>query len=849
MDIYSVLSHPFRRKILLLLEKAGYIPYTELMEKLGLETTGQLNFHLKKLSSLIDKDKKSYFLTEDGKRILKILNLNKRILSGEYIDEYLDSKGSEISRIGVIICNCNTEISRVINIISLENYVNKLKNVVSVRVFDNLCQQKNFPKITNWVKDNFLNKIVIAACSPRTHQLLFERIFDEVIDRPNIEIANIREQCCWVHEFKEKDIEPSISLEKAKLLIEAAVERVNLQKKVKIKRVEIEKSCAILGGGIAGISLALNLAKAGIKVYLIEKSATLGGKVARWHRIHNMGDCSICFISELISELVNEKNIEVFTNTEIENVSGEVGDFTLDLIKKPRYIDVKKCTGCKQCIEVCSIEKPDQYEFGLTNRKVIYIPFIHSYPYVPIIDEEDIKNCLNCRICERACVNKAIDLTQKNEKLKIKVGVKVIAIGSDFYSNLEVYHYDPHKNIITSPEFERILASDGITEGKLLRLSDKKPINSISIIQEIGPSKYLAEYSENLAEKYIEDIKIKNPNCEVNIFYDLSKLKEREKVLLRTTNPAFIYADKIIIESNKDINYVIADNIEFPSDLIVLNLKFIPNKDLKRFRKVMDFTLDDNGFMSEETLASGIYGVGTIFGPLNYNSTISTVNNVALKVISLLFKDHLIAEFSGIELDESKCGLCGLCSQICPYNAITLESDKVSIDKFKCKGCGTCVSICPTNALDLNLDTSEKILKTIEVFSQFTRSPKIIAFSCRSCGYAAADNAGLKKISYYPNIFIIRVPCTGRIDTNFIIKSFEMGFDGVMIIGCRKDACRYIDGIEKIENKIKILKSISGENLSKRIILEHMNAVEGNKFAEVVNNFYLQLSEETKFEA
>ena len=198
------------------------------MEKLGLETTGQLNFHLKKIGSLIDKDKKSYFLTEDGKRILKILNLNKRILSGEDIDVYLDTKGSEISRIGVIICNCNTEISRVINIISLQNYVKKLKNVVSVRVFENLCQQKNFTKITNWVKDNFLNKIVIAACSPRTHQLLFERIFDEVIDRHNIEIANIREQCCWVHEFKEKNIEPSISLEKAKLLIEAAVERVNL---------------------------------------------------------------------------------------------------------------------------------------------------------------------------------------------------------------------------------------------------------------------------------------------------------------------------------------------------------------------------------------------------------------------------------------------------------------------------------------------------------------------------------------------------------------------------------------------------------------------------------------------
>jgi len=851
MDIYSILSHPFRRKILLLLESEGYIPYTDLMEKLNLETTGQLNFHLKKIGSLINKDKKSYFLTEDGKRILKILNINKRILAGEDLNEYLDSKGSEISRVGVIICNCNTEIIKAINIDLLENYVNKLRNVVSVKVFNNLCQIKNFYKIASWVKDNFINKIVIAACSPKTHQHLFEHIFQDIVDKANIEIANIREQCVWVHHYHidPKVIDPMLILDKAKLLIEAAVERVVLQKEVKIKRVDIEKSCAIIGGGIAGMTIALNLARAGIKVFLIEKSPTLGGKVARWNRIYKMGDCSICFISELIAELAKEKNIKIYTNTEIMNISGEVGKFIIDLIKKPRYVDEKKCTGCKQCIDICTIEKSDQFEFGLKNRKVIYIPFNHSYPYVPLIDEEDLKNCINCGICERACVNKAIDLNQKSENLRIKVGTKVIAIGANLESDLGDYKYNSQKDIITSAEFERMLSSDGITKGNIIKISDKKPPKSISIIQINSKTNFNPKLRDITVSKYLDSITGRLPKCKINVFYNLGNSNKDNNFFLRSTDGMYHYAKdiKIIVRNNEKV--VIADFEEYPSDMIILNINLVPNKDLNSLRRLMDFSLNNDGFMSEETLASGIYGIGTILGPLDYKSTISTANNVALKVISLLSQNYLIAEFSGIEINEEKCGLCGLCLQSCPYNAITIDSDKINVDKFKCKGCGTCVSVCPTNAIEMNIDTSEKILKPIEVISKFKKRPKIIAFCCNSCGYAAADDAGYKKLFYNPNIFIVRVPCTGRVDTNFILKSFELGFDGVMIIGCRKGACRYIDGIEKVQKKVNILKNILGWKYSNRIILKRMNAVEGNKFVEILNRFDKQLSEVIKFEA
>jgi len=839
LEIYAILAHPLRQKLLHILDREGYVSYSDLMEKLGLETTGQLNFHLKKLGNFIAKDKKSYYLTEDGKKIIKILELNQRVLAGESI-ETGDSRKSEINRVGVIICDCHTEISGLIDIHALENYVKKVPGVISVKRFDNLCQVKNIKNIADWCKDYFLNKVVIAACSPKSHIHIFQRIFEGYIDPSNIEIANIREQCVWVHQAM-----PLPALKKAQILIEAAVERVKVQKSVQVKRIKVEKSCAVIGGGIAGMTIALNLAKAGIKVYLIEKSPTLGGNVARWSRIYGMGDCSICFLSELIGELVKEENIEILTNTEIERVSGEVGNFTIDLIRNPRYIDAQKCTGCKQCTYLCTIDKNNQYEFNLINRKLIYIPFTQAYPYAAVIDEEDIETCRECRICERACGNKAINLNQKPEKLRIKVGVKIIAIGAQLFSALEQYKYNPRNNIITSPEFERMLSADGPTEGNIVKLSDNEPPIALSIIQGVGANDYPSNFENLNALKYIEAVREKLPFSTVDIFFPLSKLKKGTKFVLNPNDKRIHYVKNLEILDEGEEKIIVADGKKYPTELIILNINMVPNKDLKELRKLLDFTLNDIGFMSEETLASGVFGVGAVLGPLNYNETIASANKVALEVISMLSRETLIADSSGIEITNENCGLCGLCVISCPYNAISIEGDKILVDKFKCKGCGTCVSVCPTKAIEMNIESTEKIFKTIEIFSKAKIEPKILAFCCQSCGYAAADEAGLKKIPYNPNVFIIRVPCTGRVDSGFILNAFERGFEGIMIIGCNRDSCRFIDGVEKVRHKIKLIKEALGPYARKRLIQRSLSAVEGNKFAEIANNFYADLMEES----
>jgi len=298
---------------------------------------------------------------------------------------------------------------------------------------------------------------------------------------------------------------------------------------------------------------------------------------------------------------------------------------------------------------------------------------------------------------------------------------------------------------------------------------------------------------------------------------------------------------KVEVEGDGTKKFIATEADRFETDMIILNIGMVPNKSLRALREsALDFSLDSKGFMSDITLASGIFGCGSVRGPIDYRDTISATNDVAIKVISLLAKDHLIPEIHGITIDPDKCGFCGLCATSCPYRAISIDSEDVIIDQFSCKGCGVCVAVCPTKAVEMKIDTTEKIMKTIEIYSKFSPSPKIIAFACESCGYSAADDAGLKKIQYTPNVLIVKVPCTGRVDTQFITNSFEQGFDGVLVVGCESESCKYIDGFSKAEKRVELLKKIAPE-LENKLHIVSLSAIDSYKFASIVNSFYERL--------
>jgi heterodisulfide reductase subunit A len=589
--------------------------------------------------------------------------------------------------------------------------------------------------IKNDIQNYDLDRVVIAACSPRMHEPTFKRVLaDAGLNPYMLEMVNIREQCSWVHIS-----EPEKATEKAKNLVKMSIDRSKLLEPLEIHEVKVLRSALVVGGGIAGMNAALDLADIGFQVYLVEKSETIGGNMAKLDKTFPTMDCAICVEGPKMVDVARHPNIELISFAEIVSTEGYVGNFKVTVRKNPRYVIAENCTGCGECADSCPIELPNEWEFNLSTRRAISAPFPQAIPLIYTINKD---HCIECYRCIDACGERqAIDLGQEPQEIELNVGAIIVATGHEFFDPtlLQEYGYGSNPNIMTSIELERILNAAGPTRGKLYRASDSTVPKRIGFIQCVGSrderigNLYCSNACCMNSTKLARQIKEKLPLAEVYIFYnDIRAFGKGFEEFYRKARDSWIMYIRGIpseVKENGDsgnLTTILEDKslnklIEFEMDLVVLAIGMVPTDDSVFLSKVLHIPRSDDGFFLEahpklrpiDTHTAGIFLAGTCQGPKGVHDSVAQGKAAAASASALLSKGSIEVETMIASIDSTLCIKCGLCEEACPYGAVGIGEEKATVNDVLCRGCGVCASSCPEHAIRMRHFTDETVFAQI----------------------------------------------------------------------------------------------------------------------------------------
>jgi len=654
----------------------------------------------------------------------------------------------EEPRIGVFICHCGTNIAGVVDVKQVVDFTSKQPNVVFATDYTYMCSDPGQALIKDSIKEHKLNRVVVAACSPRMHEPTFRKTCQEAGLNPYLfEMANIREQCSWVHMG-----EPEKATEKAKALVKAALAKASLLEPLTPMEFNVERSALIIGGGIAGIQAALDLANAGFHVYLVEKEPSIGGHMAQLDKTFPTLDCSACILTPKMVDVGRHPNITLLTYCEAQEVEGFIGNFKVKILRKARYVDEKACTGCGVCAQKCPVKVPSEFDLGLGMRKAIYIPFPQSVPITHTIDKE---NCLYftrgvCKVCEKFCPAKAIRFDQQDETIELKVGIIINATGYDLFNakKLPQYGYGKYKNVITGLEFERLVNASGPTGGKIVRPSDGKTPKSVAFIQCIGSRDehhgvpYCSRICCMASLKHAHQVKEKIPGAEVCVFYiDLRCFgKGYEEFLVRVQDEGIrLVRGKVseIYENPETGNLrlrledtLLGEVMETEFELVVLAVALVPRAEAPALQTLLKVSRGADGFFLEahpklrpvETHIPGIFICGCAQGPKDIPDTVAQASAAAAQAAIPLSQGKVTAEPLTAYVLEDYCSGCGVCEAICPYKAIELKEveegkRRAEVNEALCQGCGLCGAACPSKAIVLRGFTEPQLMSQIEALS------------------------------------------------------------------------------------------------------------------------------------
>ena len=660
-----------------------------------------------------------------------------------------------MQRIGVFVCWCGSNIAGTVDVKAVAAALEKEQGVVFSTDYQYMCSQAGQDMIKNAVKEHSLTGIVVCSCSPRMHEATFRKTAKASGLNPYmVEIANIREQCSWVHK------EIPVGTHKAIILGRAAIAKVNLNAPLTPGESPVTKRALVIGGGIAGIQTALDIADAGFYVDIVEKKPTIGGKMAQLDKTFPTLDCAACILTPKMVDAAQHEKIRIFSYSEVADVKGFVGNFNVTIKKNARYVKEDICTGCGACVEKCPQKKiPNEFNLGMDNRHAIYIPFAQAVPKVATIDPNacTMLKTGKCGVCARVCTAGAIDYTQKDEYIEEKYGAIVVATGFNPINldKFDEFAYSQSKDVITSLEFERLTNAAGPTAGKLLRPSDGRHPHKIVFVQCVGSrcqacaekgKEYCSKICCMYTAKHAMLIRDKYPDTEVYVFY----------IDVRTPGKSFDefyrraveeYGVKYIkgmvgkVTPEGDVLKVQASDliankqINIDADLVVLAAAIEPDKSARGLATMLTASMDTNDFFTEahpklrpvESPTAGVFLSGACQGPKDIPETVSQAGAAAAKVIGLLAKDKLLGNPCVAKSNELMCNGCSQCEKVCPYGAITYVDkefrlpDKTvrvrrvaQVNPAVCQGCGACTVTCPSGAMDLNGFTNSQIMAEVD---------------------------------------------------------------------------------------------------------------------------------------
>ncbi len=648
-------------------------------------------------------------------------------------------------KVGVYVCHCGSNIGGVVDCPAAAQWAGEnVDNVVVARDYKFMCSSLGQAMIEEDIKNEGLTRVVVAACSPHLHEKTFRRACANAGLNPFLfQMANIREHVSWVTKDRQ------VATHKAKSLVAAAVGRVKLQEPLETKRVPLNKTTLVVGGGIAGLQTTLELADAGYPVVLVEREPSIGGHMAQFDKTFPTLDCSACILTPKMSEVGQHDNVRLLTYAELEGVTGSVGNFKASVRKKARHVREEPCTGCGLCIEKCPREVVDDvYEAGVGYRKAIYTPFPQAVPKIPVIDTE---SCIYiergiCRACEKLCPTDAIDFEQKDEILELEVGNIVMATGYDLFDSRRVpqYGYGRLANVFTNLEFERLCNASGPTGGKIVMRDGVSEPKSIGIVHCVGSrdknyNAYCSSVCCMTALKF-GHLALEKTEAEVYSFYiDMrTNMKDYEEFYDRLLNEGMHFIrgrvaevtdaarnpgeeGKLIIQAEDTL---LGKQRRYPVDMVILMGALEPRADAKEMGLKCGISCSMAGWFTERhpkldpvaTMTDGIFIAGTCQGPKDIPASVAQGAAAAARISSMITRGYVEVEPVVATIDEENCSGCRICNTMCPFNAIDFDEEKMvsRINEPLCKGCGTCVAACPAQVISGAHFSNEQIFAELE---------------------------------------------------------------------------------------------------------------------------------------